>query len=727
MTAADVFLLRIPKPKRRKPIVFRRSLRIFFTFVISLEMLLCLCMVNASADDETAQTNEISLTDEEKQFVSSHGTLKVGYVQDRIPISFRNKDGEADGISRYIFDRVSEISGLEFEYEALPLGDVTYDYLRDEGFDLVTSVEYNEENKNAKGILISEPYLSSRKVIVAKNGLGFRYGANLTAAVSKGSQTLKKVLAKMFPSFTLKDYGSIEECLSAVDSGDSDVTIQNQYVVEYWLSKPKYEKLNVIPMIGLDDKLCFSAVVSFGGGEGIPSEDGEMLINILDKAIACMNEDEVGSYIIQGVMENQYEYTFADFISRYRYSVVILVIFIITMLAMAVLFARQRIRFAESRADAKAKGQFLSTMSHEIRTPLNGLMGLNYLMLRSLNEKDKIEEYLKQSSATTKYLLSLVNDILDTSRLEEKKLELVFHPVDLELLIETAGSIEKNAMDDKNIKYTVHSDIVRRYIIGDDVRIQQVLLNLLDNACKFTYDGGNIDLFAKQEIGEDNKVTTIITVSDNGKGMSKEFQEHLFDVFARELETVSKGNQGTGLGLSISRRLAQLMDGDITCVSEKGKGSSFTFTFTAGSTEMQAAEEKKILLPDGILPKILVAEDNELNGEIILELLKSAGFEADIAENGRKALEKFENSPENSFGIILMDLMMPEMDGFETTRAIRALDRKDAKTVKIFACTANSFSEERDKAFDCGMDDFITKPVDIDELLKKLYSVQNNK
>ena len=320
-----------------------------------------------------------------------------------------------------------------------------------------------------------------------------------------------------------------------------------------------------------------------------------------------------------------------------------------------------------------------------------------------------------------------MNDILDTSRLEEKKLELVFHPVDLELLIETAGSIEKNAMDDKNIKYTVHSDIVRRYIIGDDVRIQQVLLNLLDNACKFTYDGGNIDLFAKQEIGEDNKVTTIITVSDNGKGMSKEFQEHLFDVFARELETVSKGNQGTGLGLSISRRLAQLMDGDITCVSEKGKGSSFTFTFTAGSTEMQAAEEKKILLPDGILPKILVAEDNELNGEIILELLKSAGFEADIAENGRKALEKFENSPENSFGIILMDLMMPEMDGFETTRVIRALDRKDAKTVKIFACTANSFSEERDKAFDCGMDDFITKPVDIDELLKKLYSVQNNK
>ncbi len=695
----------------------RRLFNFFTAFAIAFLVSFTAATAYVNADEKQ---DELSFTTQEKSFISSHKSLKVGYVRDRVPVSFLNENGEEAGISHYIFERVSELCGMKFDLVPLPDGDVTYDYLLGEGFDLVTSVEYNDENKKARGILISNPYFSSRKVVVARENLEFRYDADWSVAVSTGSQTLKKVLAKTFPNFEIKDYDSISDCFDAVNSGDADLMIQNQYVVEYWLTKPKYEKLNVIPVVGLDDQLCFSAVVSFDGQEGPSQEDGQTLIDILDKSIAEITDDEIGNFTIQGVMENQYEYTFSDFLSRYRYSVLILAVSLLIILTLILLLSRQRIRFAESKADAKAKGRFLSTMSHEIRTPLNGLIGLNYLMSQKLEDKEKMEEYIKQSSVTAKYLLSLVNDILDTSKLEEQKLELVLKPVELELVIETVGSIERNAMAEKKLQYNVDYELTYPYVMGDEVRIQQVLLNLLDNARKFTHKGGIVNLSLKQELTNKNEVLTSVTVSDTGRGMSEEFQKHIFDVFAQELETVSKGNQGTGLGLSISRRLALLMGGDLTCVSQKGKGSSFTFTFVAKPAEKPLKAEEHSVILENNRPRVLVAEDNELNGEIIVELLKSNGFEVELAVNGSIALQMFNESDPNTFGVILMDLLMPEMDGFETAKAIRALDREDAKTVRIFACTANSFAEERDKAFASGMNDFITKPVNIEELIRKL-------
>ncbi len=697
-----------------------RSFRVFSACTAAVMMFLCSMAPQAYADDES---KELTFTPEEQQYINSHDIVKVGYVIDRIPVSFENKDGDADGISRYIFDRVSQLSGLDFEYEALPLKDVTYDYLLGQGLDLVTSVEYNEENKHARGILISIPYLSSKKVIVARENMKFRYDENFTVAIATGSQTLKKVLSGMFPNFTLKDYYSISDCLDALNSGDADLMIQNQYIVEYWLSKPKYEKLKVIPVAGLDDQLCFSAVVSFDGQAGPSQEDGQTLINIMDKTIEYIGEDEIGNYIIQGVMENQYEYEFTDFLLRYRYAVIIFIISVIVISVMSVILIRQRICFAESRADAKAKGRFLSTMSHEIRTPLNGLIGLNYLMSQKLDDKEKTKEYLRQSSVSAKYLLSLVNDILDSSKLQKEKMELVMQPVELQFVLDTVGTIEQTAMADKKLNYTVDADIKYPCIMGDEIRIQQVILNLLDNARKFTPKGGIVQLTLRQEPCSGDKILTSVTVSDTGKGMSEDFQKKIFDVFARELETVSKGNQGTGLGLYISRKLAILMGGDLTCVSRKDEGSSFTFTFVSAPAESPDKDVFQTGESSIEYPRILIAEDNELNGEIMLELLHSNGFEADIAENGKKALKMFLDSAEGTYGAILMDLLMPEMDGFEASKAIRGSDRADAKTVCIFACTANSFAEEREKAFESGMDDFISKPIDIDELLRKLNNI----
>ncbi len=671
---------------------------------------------------ESSKQSALQLTAEEESYISSHKSLKIGFVQDRIPVSFSDENGELAGISRYIFDHVSELCGIKFEYVPLPTNDVTYDYLLNGGFDLVSSVEYNKENQKAKGILISNPYLSSRKVVVARDGLEFRYDANLSIAVSTGSQTLKKVLSKSYPNFKLVDYPSITACFDAINSGKADLMIQNQHVVEHWISKPIYEKLKVIPVLGLDDQLCFSAVVAFGENSEASQKDGKVLISILNKAIASMTEDEIGSFTIQGIMENQYSFTLSDFLYRYRYAVITLAILILVILILAVLFVRQHIRLAENKADAKIKSQFLSTMSHEIRTPMNGLIGLNYLMSQKLEDKEQLRDYLRQSTVTANYLLSLINDMLDMSRLQTQNLELELHPVDLELLLNTVSSIAQNAMADKKLIYNVNSKLSWPCILGDEVRIQQVLLNLLDNAKKFTPKGGRVDLSLNQEMTDSGKVLTTATVSDTGRGMSEEFQKHIFDTFAQELDTVSKGNQGTGLGLPISRRLAMLMGGDLTFVSRKEEGSSFTFTFTAQPAELP--ENEYYPTPTDDLKqqntKILIAEDNELNGEIILELLQSVGFEAELAENGKIALQMFSNSEPGTFGVILMDLLMPEMDGFETAKAIRALDRPDAKTVHIFACTANSLTENKDKALASGMDDFIEKPVDVRELLKKI-------
>ncbi len=663
--------------------------------------------------------NNIGFTPAEEKYISEHKVLRIGYVQDRIPVSFSDENGELAGISRYIFDHVSELCGLKFEYVPLPAGDVTYDYLLGERLDLVSSVEYNKENQTARGILISNPYLSSRKVVVARSGLDFKYDANLSIAISTGSQTLRKVLGAMYPNFTLVDYPTISDCFDAVNTGAADLMIQNQYVVEYWITKPIYEKLNVIPVLGLDDELCFSAVVALDERGGTPPEDGRILIDILNKAIASMTEDEVGSCTIRGIMENQYRYTLSDTLYRYRYAVSAGAAALLVIILLAALLIRVHIRYTENKADAKIKADFLSSMSHEIRTPLNGLIGLNTLMSQNLDDREKLTGYLSQSTMTANYLLSLVNDMLDMSSLQTENLDLEMRPIDLELVFNTVNSIAESAMSRKNIKYTADCDIKYGCVLGDEVRLQQIMMNLLDNARKFTPKFGDVKLSAKQEMTDGSKVLTTVTVTDNGKGMSEEFQKHIFDTFARELDTVSKGNQGTGLGLPISRRLALLMGGDLTFVSRKGEGSSFTFTFTAPAAVMperesaQGGEERSH-------PRILIAEDNELNAEIILELLREYGFEADLAENGRIALNKFLNSETGTYGVILMDLLMPDMDGFETAAAIRASGRDDAKTVRIFACSANSFDEDRDKALLNGMDAFFPKPIDVGELIKKI-------
>ncbi len=697
-----------------------KKLRVFRFLSALLILVLLLCC--APLRPEASAEGTLSLTPEEQALVDSGRTLQVGYVQDRIPVSFSDGSGELAGISRYIFDRMEQISGLDFEYVPLPAGDVTYAYLMEQGFDLVTSVEFNKANLGARGILMSQPYFTSRKVVVARRDFNSSLDSALSVALCSGSQTIKKVLAETYPNYTVVDYDSIGACFHAVDKGEADMMILSQYVVEYWLHKPAYENLKVIPILGVDEQLCFSAVVPYDA-EGNPADpEGYALISVLDKAIEQLRPDEVDNYTIQAIMENRYTYNAADFAYRYRYAIAVFVVSVLLISAMAVLLMRQRLQSVKAQADARARSQFLSTMSHEIRTPLNGLIVLNYLMSHKLHDQEQLARYLEQSTTTANYLLSLVSDILDMSMLHNEDVKIELKPVNLQALLSTVEAIIQSAMADKQLNFKMEARLIQPCILGDGVRIQQILLNLLDNARKFTPEGGSVGVLVEQTAGENGRVNTRMEVSDTGRGMSKAFQENIFDAFAQERDTVSKGDEGVGLGLSICHRLAKLMGGEVSFHSEVGKGSVFVFSFSAEPALPPAECPDEAPVSTGAKPKVLVAEDNELNGEIMLELLEENDFPAELVTDGRAALESFSDSEVGEFGVILMDLLMPRMDGFAAAAAIRALDRPDAKTVRILACSANCTVEDREKAKASGMDDFLSKPVNIRALLEKLSS-----
>lgn len=407
-------------------------------------------------------------------------------------------------------------------------------------------------------------------------------------------------------------------------------------------------------------------------------------------------------------------------------TVVMLVVVVMVMCLMMFIIIRISLISATARAEARSRGEFLSNMSHEIRTPLNGIIGLNHLMQQNIGNPERLREYLLKSDSTAKYLLSLVNDILDMSKLQADKMVLVPKPFSVTCLISTMDSLMHSRMEDKDIDFQIEADITYPDLIGDEMRIEQILVNILGNAVKFTPEGGRVVMRVFQS-AEGERVTTTYQVEDNGCGMSEEFQKKIFDSFSQERNSVSRGNQGTGLGMSISYLLAKQMGGSLSVESRLGGGSCFTFSMT---TDIARESQDKTAVPETSQSgmdkekklNILIAEDNDLNAEILEEILEAEGFSTVRAQDGGEVVDIFVRSAPYEFDIILMDVQMPVRSGFEATKIIRAMERPDAKTVIIYACTANTFKEDQDKSLEMGMNGFIAKPIDVDKLMQKLGS-----
>ena len=370
-----------------------------------------------------------------------------------------------------------------------------------------------------------------------------------------------------------------------------------------------------------------------------------------------------------------------------------------------------------------AKREFLFNMSHDIRTPMNAIIGFTALAQTHIDDRGQVEDYLKKISVSSQHLLSLINDVLDMSRIESGKVTLEAKPVHLPELVHELRDIIQAVVSKKDLSLTLDTvGVENEDIIADPLRLEQILINVLANAVKFTPDGGQISLWIVQkDTAPAGYADFEFHIKDNGIGMSEEFQKHIFEQFARERTSTVSKIQGTGLGMAITKSLVDMMGGRITVKSEQGKGSEFTislrFPIGEAKTEQTPPAAKASAFTG---KKLLVVEDNELNLEIASTLLKEAGFEVDTAENGKVAVEKVEAASADRYDLILMDIQMPEMDGYEATRRIRALPDTKKAALPIVAMTANAFEDDRKNALRAGMNGHIAKPLDIQKLFQVL-------
>lgn len=380
-----------------------------------------------------------------------------------------------------------------------------------------------------------------------------------------------------------------------------------------------------------------------------------------------------------------------------------------------------------ARASEQAKSVFLANMSHEIRTPLNGIVGLHYLMRQSLSDPGKLKAYLKKAEVSASFLQSVITDVLDMSKIESGQLEIYPKEMDLAHLIEEVHILLENQAENKGLRFRIDSEELKAPVVrGDALRVKQILTNLLGNAVKFTPEGGEISLTVSQELSG-GIANTVFKVADTGCGMNPEFLQRIWTPFEQERRVASQN--GTGLGTTLSKTLAEKMGGSISVESQLEKGTVFCvsipFPVSKPSEDKNAADA----LPDTDWTlrgkRILAVEDNELNRMIVVSILEEQGCELTEARDGQEALNAFASSSPFEYDLILMDVQMPVMDGYEATSRIRALPRPDARTVPIIAMTANAFSEDIEKALAVGMDDVATKPLDIKLLLKKMEIIKN--
>lgn len=378
-----------------------------------------------------------------------------------------------------------------------------------------------------------------------------------------------------------------------------------------------------------------------------------------------------------------------------------------------------------------AKSSFLRRMSHDIRTPINGIRGMSVVAKRSLNNKERVNECLDKILYSSDYLKELLDDILRLSKLESGKMIFDERAIDLKSLIERTATLTKEQADEKKVNFTLDlSGLTHTRVIVSPVHLRQIMQNVMSNAVKFNKVGGEVNVICREESHPDpDKMLFEFICSDTGIGIDTSFQKNIFEPFAQEMDSARSSYAGAGLGLSIVKEILEQRGGSISFTSEKGEGSTFHITVPLtldlsirdneeGEDKLQKKEQKPISL-SGI--RILLAEDNEINMEIARELLESAKAIVIPAKDGEEAVKIFSASKQHEFDVILMDIMMPKMDGLEATKVIRSLNRADAATVPIFAMTANAFVEDVQKSREAGMNEHFSKPLDMEQVILMIY------
>lgn len=397
-----------------------------------------------------------------------------------------------------------------------------------------------------------------------------------------------------------------------------------------------------------------------------------------------------------------------------------------------ILQINRRLKETAKMADVanQQKTRFLSTMSHDIRTPLNAVLGMAELAQNKIDDKDYVKECLRKISVSGNHLLTLINDVLEISRIESGQTAMTLIPFDVNAMVSSLESITRSQAIGHGLKFEIKADkLPDRILIGDKLRLTQIYLNLLNNAVKYTPAGGSVYMELREDILPDfpDKVTLVCVIKDTGVGMSDEFQKFMYEAFYRASDSRTDRIQGTGLGLSIVKRLVDLMDGTIVCESAVNMGTTFTvsipLTIEEGtdkiqSSEVQSDSENKNDDLKGL--RILIAEDNDINWEIISALLEEYGIFCERAQDGRECVDKLVAQIPGTYDLVLTDIQMPVMNGLEAARTIRSSERLDLQQMPIIAMTADAFAEDIQNCIDAGMNAHVTKPIEIDKVLSAI-------
>lgn len=379
----------------------------------------------------------------------------------------------------------------------------------------------------------------------------------------------------------------------------------------------------------------------------------------------------------------------------------------------------------EAREANEAKTRFLFNMSHDIRTPMNAIMGFSDLLEKHIDEKEKVLDYINKIKSSSAFLLSLINYVLEMARIESGKVVLRTETRCVTELMNSLTDVFEPEVRKKQITYSCKMDIEHQYVMGDETKVREIFINIIGNSLKYTQKGGRVSVIVTEILSEKEGYTSYkIVIEDNGIGMSEEYLPHIFEEFSREKTSTESKVTGTGLGLPIVKSLVTLMGGSIEVESQLGEGTKTTviLPFQIASEKQIMTEQqkdKKSCLQDLADKRILLAEDNDLNAEITMTVLEENGLKAERAADGEKCVEAVRKMPADYFDMILMDIQMPELDGYEATKQIRSLGDSRAQ-IPIIAMTANAFDEDRKKAFDVGMNGHIAKPVDLETLFEMM-------
>ena len=675
------------------------------------------------------------LTGEEKAWLKEHGAIRMGFLtSDRGVSTYDPATGEITGtITDYIQFAADCLGNQELEFQLVGYDDkeAELNALKSGEIDMIFHFDQSPNLAEEYRLARTNTTWTANMMVVTNKQLFIENQVN-RVAVPQNKISLTRYLAFYYPQWEIVDCDTQEDAIKLVKDGQADCFVTGVS------SEAKYSKNHGFYSVPLPNPANSCFAVKSGN---------RSLLSILNKTIKAMPANMLTSSLAMHKSSAR-KVTLSDFIKDNFFMVLLVSSIAVAAVLLTILKLLQKARKAEAAAKKaandtqelnaklqvavekaesanRAKSTFLFNMSHDIRTPMNAIIGYADLASRHSDDPAKLKNYMENIQVCGQNLLMLLNNVLDLARIENDKTEMEYSVSDVDKDFRNCVAMFRNQADSKGQTLTVTTHLLHPYVYADIPHLTEVCTNLVSNAVKYTGAGGTIRCNVTQKPGEkEGWCDTVVTVADNGIGMSQEFQKHIFEPFERERTSTVSKVEGSGIGMGIVKKLVGLMGGTVAVESKIGVGSTFTVTIPcriASEDETQAKREtnpsdQKCLCGT----RILLTEDNDLNAEIATELLQEEGCTVDRAKDGVECVDMLEKAANGTYQLILMDIQMPVMNGYDAARKIRGLDDPQKANIPIIAMTANAFTEDRQVALDAGMNDHIAKPINMNVLVPTL-------